>query len=240
MNSPKVILASNSPRRHQFFHALGIPFLAESADIDESPAPNESSAQLVERLALAKALTVGRRLTSFADTINSDPPAEILVIGADTVVAIDGEVLCKPAGAGEAHAMLTRLRARPHQVHTAIAAVLHTEEGLKHTRSLLNTTTVEMRPYSDGEIAAYVATGDPLDKAGAYAVQHQQFHPVESVSGCPAGVMGLPAADLIRLLSEFNVTAARSPLHVCPALTGLQCCQRQAVNPHCFRQGCVN
>ncbi len=240
MNSPKVILASNSPRRQQFFHALGIPFLAESADIDESPAPNELPAQVVERLALAKALTVGSRLTSFADTINADPPGEILVIGADTVVAIDSEVLGKPAGAGEAHAMLTRLRARPHQVHTAIAAVLHTEEGLKRTRSLLNTTTVEMRPYSDGEIAAYVATGDPLDKAGAYAVQHQQFHPAESISGCPAGVMGLPAADLIRLLSEFNVTAARSALHVCPALTGLQCCQRQAVNSHCFRQGCVS
>ncbi|MYC94381.1 MAG: septum formation protein Maf [Caldilineaceae bacterium SB0661_bin_32] len=239
MNTPKVILASNSPRRQQFFHALGIPFLAESADVDESPAPNESPAQVVERLALAKALTVGSRLASFSDTIDADPPEEVLVIGADTVVAIDGEVLGKPAGAGEAHAMLTRLRARPHQVHTAIAAVLRTEEGLKRTRSLLNTTTVEMRPYSDGEIAAYVATGDPLDKAGAYAVQHQRFHPVESVSGCPAGVMGLPAADLIRLLSEFNVTAARSPLQVCPALTGLQCCQRQAVDSHCHRQGCV-
>ncbi|MXZ21087.1 MAG: septum formation protein Maf [Caldilineaceae bacterium SB0665_bin_25] len=240
MNSPKVILASNSPRRQQFFHALGIPFLAESADVDESPAPNESPAQVVERLALAKALAVGSRLASFADTIDAGPPEEVLVIGADTVVAIDGEVLGKPAGAGEAHAMLARLRARHHQVHTAIAAVLHTEEGRQRTRSLLNTTTVEMRPYSDGEIAAYVATGDPLDKAGAYAVQHQKFHPVESVSGCPAGVMGLPAADLVRLLSEFNVTAARSPLQVCPALTGLQCCQRQAGNSHCLQQGCVS
>lgn len=226
MSSPKIILASNSPRRQQFFHALGIPFRAQSADVDESPAPNESPAQVVERLALAKALTVAGRLTSFADTMNADSPEEILVIGADTVVAIAGEVLGKPAGAGEAFAMLTLLRARPHQVHTAIAAVLHTEEGLKRTRSLLNTTTVEMRPYSDEEIAAYVATGNPLDKAGAYAVQHQQFHPAESISGCPAGVMGLPAADLIRLLSEFNVTAARSPLQVCPALTGLKCCQQ--------------
>jgi len=240
MNTPKVILASNSPRRQQFFHALGIPFLAESADIDESPAPNESPAQVVERLALAKALTVGSRLASYADKINADAPEEILVIGADTVVAMDGEVLGKPAGAGEAHAMLTRLRARHHQVHTAVAAVLHTEGGRQRTRSLVNTTTVEMRPYSDGEIAAYVATGDPLDKAGAYAVQHQRFHPVESVSGCPAGVMGLPAADLVRLLSEFNVAAARSPLQVCPALTGLQCCQRQGVNSHCLRQGCVS
>lgn len=230
MNSSKVILASNSPRRQQFFHALGIPFLALSADIDESPAPHESPAQVVERLALAKALTVGSRLASSADAKDSGPPQEFLVIGADTVVAIDNEVLGKPAGAGEARAMLTRLRARPHQVHTAIAAVLHTEGEPKRTRRLLNSTTVEMRPYSDEQIAAYVATGDPLDKAGAYAIQHQQFHPAESISGCPAGVMGLPAADLVHLLSEFKVTVTRSPLQVCPALTGLECCQRQVAS----------
>lgn len=230
MSSPKVILASNSPRRQQFFHALGIPFLAESADIDEAPAPGESPVQVVVRLALAKALAVGSRLPSIADSTDQGHPAETLVIGADTVVAIDSEALGKPAGAGEAHAMLTRLRARPHQVHTAVAIVLYTEGELKRTRSQLNTTTVAMRPYSDEEIAAYVATGDPLDKAGAYAIQHQEFHPAESITGCPAGVMGLPAADLINLLSEFNVTPARPPLLVCPALTGLQCCQRQAVD----------
>ena len=230
MSSPKVILASNSPRRQQFFHALGIPFLAESADIDEAPAPGESPVQLVERLALAKARAVGSRLSSYADSTDQGHPAETLVIGADTVVAIDSESLGKPASAGEAHAMLIRLRARPHQVHTAIAAVLYTEGELKRTRSQLNTTTVKMRPYNDEEIAAYVETGDPLDKAGAYAIQHQEFHPVESITGCPAGVMGLPAADLINLLSEFNVTPARPPLLVCTALTGLQCCQRQAVD----------
>lgn len=230
MSSPKVILASNSPRRQQFLQALGIPFLAESADIDEAPAPGESPVQLVERLALAKALAVGSRLPSFADSTGPDHPAETVVIGADTVVAIDSEALGKPADAGEAHSLLTRLRARPHEVHTAIAAVLYTEGELKRSRSQLNTTTVEMRPYSDEEIAAYVATGDPLDKAGAYAIQHQQFHPAENITGCPAGVMGLPAADLINLLSDFNVTPARQPLQVCPALTGLQCCQLQAMD----------
>jgi len=240
MSAPKVILASNSPRRQQFFHALGIPFLAASADIDEAPAPGESPVQLVERLALAKALAVGSRLSSLVDSIDADQSEEILVIGADTVVAIESEALGKPACAGEAHAMLTRLRARPHQVHTAIAIVLYTEGELKRTRSQLNTTTVEMRPYSDEEIAAYVATEDPLDKAGAYAVQHQEFHPAKSISGCPAGVMGLPAADLIHLLSEFNVTPARPLLQVCPAMTGFQCCQRQAVDSHHCRQMRVN
>lgn len=226
MNAPKVILASSSPRRQQFFLALGIPFLAESADIDESPSTDESPAQMVERLAFAKAQAVGSRLTSDLDPTDSDPPEQVLVIGADTVVAIDNEVLGKPAGAGEAHAMLMRLRARPHQVLTSLAAVLYAKGRLKHTRRLLNTTTVKMRPYSHEEVAAYVATGDPLDKAGAYAVQHQQFSPAESISGCPAGVMGLPAADLLHLLSEFNVIVPRSPSQVCPALTGLQCCQQ--------------
>ena len=234
MNAPKVVLASKSPRRHQFFHELGIPFLADSADIDESPFPNELPAELVERLALAKALTVGRRLTANPDEIESDPPHAMLVIGADTVVAVDGEVFGKPAGSDEARAMLIRLRARSHQVHSAIAVALYANGELKRKRSLINTTTVRMRFYSDDEIAAYVATGDPLDKAGAYAVQHQKFRPVESLTGCPACVMGLPAADLLRLLSAFNVTVERSPLQICAALTGLQCCLQPTVKSHCI------
>jgi len=225
MNAPKVILASNSPRRQQFFHDLGIHFLAESANLDESPALNESPAQLVTRLALAKALTVARRYTARAAKTESGLPDQRLVIGADTVVAIDGKILGKPANPDEARAMLIHLRARPHHVHTALAIVLVANGQLKRQRSLVNSTTVTMRAYTDDEIAVYIATGDSMDKAGAYAIQHPQFRPVQALSGCPAGVMGLPAADLLRLLSEFNVTAKRSPIHVCPVLTGLQCCQ---------------
>ena len=112
MHAPKVILASNS-LRHRFFHDLGIPFLAESADIDESTSPHESPTEVVARLANAKTLTVAGRYTSEAVKTNSQPPVDILVIGADTVVAIDENVLGKPANAGEARTMLTRLRAPP-------------------------------------------------------------------------------------------------------------------------------
>ena len=227
-NAPKVILASNSPRRQQFFHLLGIPFHPESADIDESPAPNEPPVELVTRLALAKTMTVAARHTSGAAKPDPVPPHDILVIGADTVVAIDGELLGKPAGANEARAMLVRLRGRTHQVHTALA-LAHVAGGeLKCRRCLLNTTTVKMRDYNDDEIAAYVATGDPMDKAGAYAIQHPQFRPVQNLSGCPAGVMGLPVADLLCLLAEFDLSVERSPIQICPALTGLQCCRQQA------------
>ena len=236
MNAPEVILASTSPRRQQFFHDLGIPFLAEAAGIDESPAPDEPPAELVARLALAKSLTVAGRRTSTAANPDPRPPGDILVIGADTVVAVEGQLLGKPADTGEARTMLARLRARTHQVHTALALVLVAGGELKCRRSLLNSTTVKMRDYSDDEIAAYTATGDSMDKAGAYAIQHPQFRPVQSLSGCPAGVMGLPVADLLSLLAEFNITVAPSPLQVCPALTGLQCCQQHAQNTNCIRR----
>lgn len=236
MNTSKVILASTSPRRQQFFHHLGIPFHPESADIDESPAPNEPPVELVTRLALAKSLTVAARHTTGPSKPGPGPPHDILVIGADTVVAVEGELLGKPANTDEARTMLVRLRARTHQVHTALALALVAGGELKCNRCFLNTTTVQMRDYSDDEIAAYVATGDSMDKAGAYAIQHPQFRPVQSLSGCPAGVMGLPVADLLCLLAEFNVHVDLSPVQVCPALTGLQCCQQQSENTHSIRQ----
>lgn len=235
MNSPKLILASESPRRQQFFHALEIPFVAESADIDESPTPNETPDEMVARLAGAKALTVARRLAAKpTEDAKSILPADFLVVGADTVVAIDGQILGKPVDADDAKAMLSTLRARPHQVHTALAIAHFVGGVFKRSCSLINTTTVNMRSYTDAEISAYVATGDPLDKAGAYAIQHQQFRPVESFLGCPAGVMGLPAADLMRLLSEFNLDVERSPSQICRALTGFQCCQERAAQTHCL------
>jgi len=236
MNAPKVILASNSPRRLKFFHHLGIPFHPESADIDESPAPNEPPVELVTRLALAKSLTVAARHTSGAAQQDPVPPHDILVFGADTVVAIEGQLLGKPADTDEARTMLVRLRARTHQVHTALALALVSGGELKCQRCLLNTTTVKMRDYSDDEIAAYLATGDPMDKAGAYAIQHPQFRPVQSLLGCPAGVMGLPVADLLSLLAAFNLNVERSPIQICPALTGLQCCRQQAETAHCVRR----
>lgn len=226
MNSPKLVLASQSPRRNQFFQKLGIQFRAQSADIDETPLPNESPQELVERLALVKALAVGNSLTALrAQGGQFDWSGGFIVVGADTVVAVDGDILGKPEDSAESFAMLRRLRGRAHHVHTALAVAHFEAEGLLRAKSRTNTTEVSMRPYTESEIAAYIATGDPADKAGAYAIQHRQFHPVTRLSGCPAAVMGLPLADLLHLLADFDMGIGCKPNTICPALTGLQCCQ---------------
>jgi septum formation protein len=212
----KVILASASPRRRQFLSELGLAHTTAAADIDESPQPGEQTELLAARLALGKASAV-------ADALPFDQrPA--LVIGADTVVALDGESLGKPADAAEATRMLVALRGRVHQVHSGLA-VVRVDETQREERVIVNTSHVTMRPYSDAEIAAYIATGDPQDKAGAYAIQHRDFDPVARLDGCPSGVMGLPVRDLLTLLSDFGVVVDCPLASVCQRLTGLACCQ---------------
>ncbi|MFZ1753727.1 MAG: Maf family nucleotide pyrophosphatase, partial [Caldilineaceae bacterium] len=179
MNPLKVILASASPRRRQFVAGLGIDVATAAADIDETPLPGEGAKALARRLALAKARAVA------ADSSMTQHHA--LVIGADTVVALDGTLLGKPADVQEAAAMLAALAGRVHQVHSALALV-HVDGDEQTHRVVLNTTHVTMRDYSAAEIDAYVATGDSLDKAGAYAIQHRGFEPVARVDGRPAGV----------------------------------------------------
>lgn len=237
MYTPKVILASASPRRRQFLSQLGLAHTTAAADIDESPSPGEQAETLAARLALGKALAVAGSL----------PPEQgsVLVIGADTVVALDGESLGKPADSEEATRMLVALGGRVHQVHSGLAIVrVDRETGLLRDTAvsvpsdstenpvsletqhvIVNTSHVTMRTYSDAEIAAYVATGDPLDKAGAYAIQHRGFDPVARLDGCPSGVMGLPMADLRALLARFGVTVECPIAPVCRRLTGLACCQ---------------
>jgi len=216
MNQLKVILASASPRRRQFLSALGLAHTSAAADIDESPLPDEEAEHLAARLAQRKALAV-------ADDLRPDQrPA--LVIGADTVVALDGVLLGKPVDAAEATAMLAVLRGRVHQVHSALAVVL-LDGIVQEQRVTVNTTQVTMRAYSDAEIAAYVATGDPFDKAGGYAIQHRGFDPVARLDGCPAGVMGLPAADLLALLAAFGIVVDCALAPICQSLTGLACCR---------------
>jgi len=216
MNPLKVILASASPRRRQFITELGLPYISAAADIDESPLPGEKAVPLAARLARSKALAVANNLPA------DQRPA--LVIGADTVVALDGVLLGKPADAAEATAMLAALAGRVHQVHSALA-VVRVERTVVEERVIVNTTHVTMRAYTDTEIADYVATGDPLDKAGAYAIQHRGFDPVARLNGCPSGVMGLPAADLVAMLAGFGLSVDSSVPPICHALTGLSCCQ---------------
>lgn len=216
MNMLNVILASASPRRRAFLAALGIPHHTVAADIDETPQPGESATALAARLAQSKARHIALALAP------AEQPA--LVIGADTVVALEGELLGKPASAEAAAAMLAALRGRVHQVHSGLAVVQINGEQISE-RVVVNTTDVTMRDYSDEEIAAYVATGDPLDKAGGYAIQHRGFEPVARLAGCPGGVMGMPAADLLALLLAFGISSAEPIAPVCRGLTGLPCCQ---------------
>lgn len=195
---PPLLLASASPRRREILGRLGFPFRIVPADLDEeafAEAFQGSFPDLVEALAAEKALAVAASEPAFAG----------LILAADTTVILDGEMLSKPVDGADAERMLRRLRGRVHQVATGVA--------LYDCRSHVLTsgqrcTAVWMRAYSDAEIAAYVATGDPLDKAGAYAVQHEIFHPVERVEGCYLTVVGLPLCLVTNLLRERGIAIA--------------------------------
>jgi len=209
MVSQTLLLASNSPRRKQLLALGGWEFTTCPADVDETILPGEAPRDYVMRLAQAKARTSARKALP-----------EQAVIGSDTAVIIDGDILGKPADSAEAESMLRRLRGRTHQVFTGIA-VFRPADG-KFAADLC-ITDVPMRDYSDDEIRTYVATGDPLDKAGAYAIQHPGFQPVASMSGCFASVMGLPHCHLARLLKEFGMRPATDLPANCQAFLSYQC-----------------
>lgn len=210
----RVILASGSPRRQQFLRELGVEFVVQVADIDETPFAAEEPTALALRLAETKARAVAARQAHTAT------PA--IIIAADTVVALGKHLLGKPADAAEATHMLTLLRDREHEVHTSVS-VLCWPSG--EQQSYVNTTEVQMRNYSDADLAAYVATGDPLDKAGAYAIQHPDFAPVCALRGCMSGVIGLPLGDLRALLANAGVVITAPLAPVCRRQTTFACCQ---------------
>jgi len=209
MGDVRILLASNSPRRRQLLALGGWEFTSASSNVDESSHPAETPAAYVVRLAQEKA-RVSAQLAK---------PGQI-VIGSDTTVVIDGSMLGKPAGADEATSMLRRLRGRTHQVYTGIAAL---DTGTGSLLTDLCVTDVPMRAYSDDEISAYVATGDPLDKAGAYAIQHSGFQPVADMVGCYASVMGLPLCHLTRLLRQFDVQPQSDLPGECQAFLRYDC-----------------
>lgn len=162
-----------------------------SADVDEESIVHPEPDENVIRTALLKARTVAGQFPN------------ALIVAADTTVALDGDRLGKPAGEDEARATLRRLRGRAHQVFTGIV-LLETASG--RLESSVSRTDVVMRPYTDEEIEQYIKSGNPYDKAGGYAIQNSEFHPVESIQGCYSNVVGLPLCQLVALLRRFGVS----------------------------------
>ena len=201
-----LILASQSPRRRALLASLGVLFTVVVADADETPLPGESPDALVERLSRLKAAAIAKERP------------DCTILAADTVVALDGSLLGKPVDAAEACAMLRVLRGRAHQVHTAVTVV---SSGYRATE--LSTSHVTMHAYGEEQIVAYVATGDPLDKAGAYAIQHPGFAPVRRWEGCYSAIMGLPLGVTARLLRAAGVRVPEDAAQACRRLS-VVCC----------------
>ena len=206
--------------------ALGVPFTVHVADIDERNGAGESPQALVARLSREKAHAV-RACAAHDGAVAARYP-DAAVIGADTIVTLDGQLLGKPAGPGDATAMLRRLRDRPHQVYSGVTVCPPRPAA---PRTVVVGSTVWMRSYGDDEIAAYVASGDPLDKAGAYAIQNAAFHPVARLQGCYASVMGLPLCALTDLLAEVSIVPPVDTMRACASLIGAPCCGGQDAMP---------
>ena len=195
---PPLVLASTSPRRRALLGLLGLPFTVVTPDVAEEPLPGETPPDTARRLARLKALAVAQA------------HADAVVIASDTVVALGAQQLAKPVDAEDAARMLRALRGPLHAVYSGVAVVWAGQvwDSVVETR-------VQMRDYTDAEIAAYVASGDPLDKAGAYAVQHPVFAPVARLDGCYANVVGLPLCEVQRLLRAAGVALPPSPIDGC-------------------------
>ncbi len=206
---PVIVLASNSPRRQQMISWTGWTFRVQPADIDESQRPGEAPAAYVQRLAAEKARAAALKA-----------PEGQVVLAADTIVADGRTLLGKPASNAEAREMLLRLRGRTHQVYTALALL---DPVTQAAETDLCVTQVPMRHYTDPEMFAYVASGDPLDKAGAYGIQHAGFHPVERFSGCYASVMGLPLCHLVRTARRLGIEPAANVPEACQSNLNYEC-----------------
>jgi septum formation protein len=187
-------LASGSPRRRELLTQIGVPFTAISADIDETPLIDESPAAYVERLARGKA-EAGR-----AKLAVSESGAPICVLGADTAVVLDGQILGKPVDEADAVAMLMALSDREHEVLTAIAVLDGQRCESRVVRSL-----VRFRPISREEAAAYWASGEPQDKAGSYGIQGLGAVFVAGLNGSYSAVVGLPMCETAELLGHFGI-----------------------------------
>lgn len=185
-----LILASGSPRRRELLTQAGVDFIVEAADLNEDRLPDEAAAAYVQRLAVEKAQAIWHRRASAAER-------SLAILGADTAVVCDSNILGKPENAADARRMLQLLSGRTHVVMTGLAVV--TADGV---RSDIEITHVQFNMITDEEIAAYVATGEPLDKAGAYAIQGYAARWIPRIEGCYFNVVGLPIARTVALLAD--------------------------------------
>lgn len=212
-----IVLASASPRRRELLSLLGVPFRVCPTNVNEDPLPGELPLDTQHRITREKANAARQRLeiedctAAHEESLNSGLPS--VIIACDTTVLLDGEMLNKPANAVEARDMLRRLRGRAHEVQSCIVI----EQSQQETVDIVSSLVV-MREYSDEEIETYVASGDPFDKAGSYAVQHEIFQPVATIRGCPLNVVGLALCHLQAHLPDLPC-----PAPVCVALFDKPC-----------------
>lgn len=205
-----LLLGSSSPRRYELMRATGLPFTVARPDIDETPHLDEAPDVYVQRLSREKALAI---------------PANgaMLILTADTTVADGNQILGKPENADEATTMLRQLRGHSHYVHTGVSL---RDTGSGEVTTSVTSTEVMLRAYTDDEIAAYVASGDPFGKAGSYGIQNVAFHPVGRLDGCFTNVVGLPLCAVCTLLRqrgvEMPLTIECSPNHLPCQLTAQQ------------------
>ncbi len=198
-----IYLASKSPRRKELLRQVGIAFELlplrvlphDRRDVDETPLQDEAALDYVRRIAHLKAQAAVRIMVT-------RHLQRRLVLAADTTVVLHGAILGKPADAADAVNMLKRLSGQTHEVHTAIAVA-----NSKDVQSAVSSSTVTFRQLDEKEIRQYVATGEPLDKAGAYAIQGRAAAFISHLSGSYSGVMGLPLYETVRLLQDFETPA---------------------------------
>jgi septum formation protein len=198
---PEIILASASPRRKELLARLGLAFRVVESGLDEAPWPGEKPASYALRNALDKARAVAAREVPSSDTPTPpypDTPIRI-ILSADTIVVLGDRILEKPRDAADARAMLRDLSGREHEVVTGVCLLAEGREI-----GVVSRSTVRFRDLADAEIAAYVATGEPMDKAGAYAIQGGAAPFVAATRGSYTNIVGLPMEDLERLLKMLG------------------------------------
>ena len=201
-NAYMLILASASPRRRQLLEQVGYSFEVRPAHIPEDPLPGEDPIAYVTRLARQKAEAVYRELTEANSPVQRDRLGgqSLVVLGADTTVTIDDAILAKPEDAADAARMLRLLSGRTHRVITGVAVV-----SAERAEVAAEVTAVQFLPISEADIAAYVATGEPMDKAGAYGIQGHAARWIPRIDGCYFNVMGLPLALVCSLLDTWRL-----------------------------------